>query len=268
VSQPLYFLPGVNAAQLAPDGKLSRSLLESRGIGDVFADVVAANKDCSICDMHGLGPGERSGSILCYQTPGGDLPKRLGYYPDEQTWHQISEGLWIGTMNDSPPTESDLRRKKQHGGYSIELANGERFNIPVIRRPDGSTELPTDMYWDANGAIVEPIKAAYRKYWDETEVVAEWFFAKEQFGGESFNKGKALLLAVDAVGINYRFGKNEQNVLRFIDKENYLSVLMSTIDGPLAVELGEKKSADAEARDAMNTSPGSTEGLTITDQAG
>jgi len=256
--QPLYFLAGVTPATLTPGNgqhvRLCRSLLSSRGLADVFADV--AEGEYSSFELPGRGPCDRVGTILAYNTPAGQAPRRLGYWPEEQQWTQVGDDLWIGIDPAGPPTPEELRRKRQFDWWQAVLGDGAKYSIPVIRRPDGSTGLPTELYvHPLTGRLEEPIKARYRRYWDESAEVADWFF-NGGFDGEtsSFTKARALALAVDALSINYRYGPLEQSVLRLVDSENYLTVLSATVDVQGVVAAGQqKKSGDAAD---LSTLPG------------
>ena len=266
--QPVYFLPNLTKEQLAPGERLDHSVLRARGIGDVFAD--CDFRDVLINQPSGLGPGQHSGLYLCYLVPGtGAIPDRTGFYPDEQEWHQVGDGelVWIGVTKASPPTAADLVRKRVFHGYYVTLADAENWAVPVIRRPDGSTQLPCDMIFDAAGNVVEPIKRQYVEYWDETAEVAEWFFGEKGFDVSGFSKSRALRLAIRALGLNYRYGVNEQNIVRAIDTMNWVSVLASTVDLSKALELVEKKSAPATVAEPLNTSPGQPVDSPTTDPA-
>jgi hypothetical protein len=267
MAQPLYFLPGLKRASLLPDGnKLTRSLLESRGIREAFSDV-AGKSDCFIGDILGSGPGGKSGCVLCYQTPDGALPENTGYRPDSQEWHEVNDDLWIGIDTTSPPTPDDLARPRQHNGYLLVL-DGQSVHVPIIRRPDGSSELPRDLYWDAAGKLAESVKKAYAAYWEETALVSDWFFAKG-FDSPTFDLGKAMALAVRAVGINYRYSRIEHNLLRWIDSTNWSTVLSAAVDGPnaMAIETAEKKSELSSELEPSAITDGSTDEITNTDQA-
>jgi hypothetical protein len=209
---------------------MTRQILKMRGLAEVFSDV--SHDQILSAPLAGRGPNDLSGSVIAYQTVKGEPPRRIGYYPSEQKWTPIGDGslCWIGIDTDSPPTPDDLRRRKEHAGYPIELGDGKEYMIPVIRRPDGSTGLPTDMYLDAAGNLCEPIKSAYEAYWEASAEVCKWFMGRMSLA--DLDHIKALKLAVEALGINYRYSMQEQNVLRLIDKENYLSVLSFSIDLP------------------------------------
>jgi hypothetical protein len=83
------------------------------------------------------------------------------------------------------------------------------------------------MVWDATGKMVEPIKPAYLKYWEETAETAAWIFDAAEP-----DYARALELAVRALSLNYRYGRNEHNILRVIDSDNIVAVLAATVDAP------------------------------------
>jgi hypothetical protein len=196
-----------------------------------------------------------SGIVIGYKSPATDIPKRIGYYPAEQTWTPIGDGTgaWIGLDTASPPTPDDLRRREFHVGYSLELGDGNEWMIPVIRRPDGTTSLPCDMVWDAAGEVQQPIKRSYERFWNDSAIIAEWAFDLDSGEKKDLPIGRMLSLAVQALSINYRFGPNEQNLLRVVDSTNFATLLMLTVDYPRFVSLlGQKKTEST----TVNTSPG------------
>jgi hypothetical protein len=242
MAQLLYFLPDLRQAA-AESIPLRRSVLKERGLAEIFADVPFDQQP--LWELPGRGPDNRAGCLLYYQTPAGGIPRRAEYQPKEQAWTPVGDGslLWIGIDTAEPPKPEEMARRKQYGGYFVELGDGQRWIVPTIRRPDGSTELPTDMIWDAAGRLMEPIKAAYQAYWEETAEVAQWFFEEAEP-----NRARALELAVRALSLNYRFGRNEQNILRTIDRETVFTLLAATV---------EASSAPKKTGQVMSVVPGS-----------
>jgi hypothetical protein len=262
MSQPLYFLPDLRASHLAPGSKLSRAILAERGLDKVFADVVGTEADCSVSELRGTGPDNLPGAILCYQNPAGEMPSMLGYYPDKQTWHKCRDGqFYIGIDNVRPPSPEDMARKKQCSGYPLELAGGEPWTIPIIRRPDDSSELPKDMILNGDGQIKQPIKEAYLKYWESTAEVCRWMTEETDL---TELLPRALALAVEAMSINYRYGIEEQNVCRQIDSENYLALLAFTIDYP-KIQQELDAAEDAKKKETESIEPGEPDSSEITD---
>lgn len=260
--QPLYFLPGVYRQHLVSGGELSQAILKERGIGDTFADVRAG--EFYACDTEG-GPGGKSGVLLAYQTPKGQIPQHTKFVARLQTWSESYDGkVWIGIETANPPTAEDLRRKTVHRGYALEIGN-QSFEVPVIRRVDDTSELPREMFFDAKGNLVEPIKAAYRQYWEDSAEVADWFFAGTWSDEQ---KSRALMLAVQALSLNYRYTLLEQNALRIIDADSFLSVLMATVDVPHARALEEAEKKTESPSVAESITPGFEDASSLTDQAG
>lgn len=266
MSQPLYFLPDIHTAALVgPDGSLSRTFLRSRGLDELFADVTNVNVDCAVTALAARGPGGKSGQILVYQTPSGELPGRIGFYPQQQEWLEVGDGAyWIGIDPAAPPTAEDLRRPgRRHPGYVLESDRGE-WAVPVIRRPDDSTELPCDLYHDPRtGELREPLKEAYRQYWEETGEVIH--FLRLRDSGDAprrveIPKTRALELATRALGLNYRFGSAEQSLLRIIDQQNYLTVLAMTVDMPLFLAIEEAEREKKTRSTSALADPSSTPG--------
>lgn len=260
MAQPLYFLPDLNRAQVFAGSKLARSIIKPRGLLDAFGDCLGLNQ-AGVCDVAGRGPGGLSGVIVHYQSPVTDIPGRIGYYPDEQEWHQCSDGLWIGLSTTSPVTPADLQRPLFHQGYAWTLADGNEWTVPVVRRPDGSTGLPCDMVWDSDGNVQTPIKRAYQRYWDESEIVSDYVFGTDKDGELTLQR--ALTLAVQALGLNYRYGRHEQNVLRLVDTVNWNTVLALSVDFPKFSSIVQKKTPS----DSVSQSLGGEDAAATTDPA-
>jgi len=228
MSQPLYFLPRVSWNR-GQNLSVTRSIIREAGLADIFSDVSEDHVGWSSID--GKGPGDCSGTIICY-LDNREPPRRQGFYPTEQKWSAVGDGskLWIGLDKDSKAGPENLRRATQHRGWPIDIG-GQEYRIPVIRRPDGHSELPSDMIFDAAGKLAYPLKPEYQDYFDVFDIVCEWWRTKELNIGEE-DRAQALRLAIQAFGLNYRYGIAEHSVLRLIDKENFLTILALAIDLP------------------------------------
>ena len=260
MGQPLYFLPNLRAAA-AESIATRRSVLKERGLSEVFADVPLVEQP--LAELRSRGPGDKPGCILYAQAVDGSIPRQSGYYPSEQAWTPVGDGslLWIGVDNAEPPKAEEMQRKRVYSGYLIEMC-GSKWVVPIIRRHDESTLLPTDMTWNATGQFIEPIKPEYLAYWQETAETAAWAFNDVPLARE-----RALELAVRALGINYRFGRNEQTVMRLIDRTTYELILAATVDlaGFNDTAAAQKKMNDQAAEQSIT--PGATDVSPTTDQA-
>lgn len=270
MTQPLYFIPNIEARDLIKAQRLNRDVLRAHGLEEVFADLTR-EEDVSVQELRTGGPLKMGGVLLCYLKEGTrDVPQNLGTYDGINKW-EVRDPQFkalIGWNPDQPPTPEDLRRKRMHRGYLIEGADGNEWQVPIIRRPDDSTELPRDMYVNGDGRLHEPVKEQYREYWEETELVCGWFLHPEA-GLEAigFSKEKAFRMAVRALSINYRYGHAEQRICKAIDSVNFLTVLAWTVDKPRFDEVSAAAKKKPVTSDTPSSTPGSPEESPATDPA-
>ena len=158
MAQPIYFLPNIESKALLAGEQLNRQVLRAHGLDEVFADVRTAG-EVAVMEWRSKGPGDKSGVLLTYlkECPTRDIPQHWGYYPDHQNWEPLAAGLptWIGWNPDQPPTPEDLRRRSLVPGYHYVLGDGNPWVVPIVRRPDDSTNLPRRMF-----IAGEPMKPA------------------------------------------------------------------------------------------------------------
>lgn len=274
MSQPIYFLPNVEARSLVhKGGKLNRQLLAAAGIDELLADVTSEG-DVSIQPWMKKGPGGHSGTLLCAlaETPDRDVPEHLGYYPEHQKWEIRTPGLktsaLIGWNPNRPPTPTDLRRKRLAGGYPLELSDGHEWQIPIVRRPDDSTELPCHMHLGPDEQLVETIKDSHRRFFDELAIVCLWLKHLDKPDEEvGFSKAKAFKLAVLTLSINYRFEHAEQRIVSAVDRENYLQILSRAVDWSRYQAVSEAAKKKPSPASTPNITPGPSDDSPDTDPA-
>jgi len=258
MAAPLYFFPRLTLDQLAPGGRLSAALLAATDTAAVFGDIESVREQTARFESTGPGPGGLSGVYLAANPPHGAAPHRIGYFPDFQTWTEaIPESLWIGLDKEHPPTPADLARPRQYRGEAVRLA-GSDWLIPVVRSPHRMTLLPCDLFWDAAGQVRKRIKARYAQAWEDAGDAFDLFYNPETAGSVAGGLARALEIAVGAIGLNYRYGRHEQNGLGLVDNENWEDVLAALADVPFvrAALAAEKKSEHLAADAGPNTPPG------------
>lgn len=266
--QPLYFLPGETLFGTANEGVLSRGVLAKHGIADTFSDVKGPKfADCEVAECES-GPGGSSGVILAYKRPDGKAPAAY-YHTSGWTWTQCRDNLWIGV--DGNTAAEDIQRPRGYDGYKIPLADMGEFLIPVIRRDDGTTELPRVMGWNESGEFTESIREKYRSLWEETAQVLTWLVEKSP--EDEIDTSLAAKMAIRALTINYRFGMLEQRVLQIVDSENYLTILGMTIDIVKINEIALARTEDAKKKESpspgdasMSSTPGHPDTIQDTPQ--
>lgn len=249
--QPLYFLPNVQRdALVGPDGRLVRQVLADWGLAEVWRDVIAQD-DITSAEVKGQGPGGKSGLIVA-ALAGGDRrpPLPMGFYPAVQDWQPVGDdaGLWIGLSTTAPVRPDDLARRRQSGGYAIAMANDAgTYCVPVIRRPDETSELPADIYWDRAGRFVEAVQEEYRALWEITAEILVWFTEPDGFNTVRFSKARALELAIAGLGANYRYDRALHYRLRLVDRDNWAAVTGAMIDLPKLAIAATPDEATSEA---------------------
>ncbi len=265
IAQPIFFLPHLRESA-AKDIGLRKQVLKERGLLEVFADVPFVEQPLS--ELTGRGPGDLPGCILAYQTPSGDVPRRLGYYPKEQTWTAVGDGslLWIGVDSAEPPKPEEMARKRKIRGYDITLGDGNSWHIPVIRRCDDSTMLPKSFKRNPAGKIESEVRQSSREHWEAFRQAAEWVIGGME--PDKLPEDVAIDLSIRALSINYRFGWVEQNALGIIGSDNYLLALAAAVDIPALNETlaAAKKKNDQQLE--QNSTAGQKDCSAITDQAG
>lgn len=235
MAPPLYFFPNVAKAKLVQGGKFSTEVLGPRNLTRTFSDVSVG--ECFVEDLQGTGPGGSAGVIMRAFATNGERPTRTGYYPKNelQEWTHFSEAdgdFWVGLDSVLRPTPVDLQRKTQVAGYPVTLGKHD-WTIPVIRDPEGGTGLPRKWIMEASGDVAEEVEDAYRELWESFVGVVDIFFNPEDpapAGVFQIDRREAMAHCLDALTINYRIGRAEQNLLGIVTADNWPSILGATVD--------------------------------------
>ena len=154
------------------------------------------------CQVNHNSPSKSQGNV--FADPARHEGKRVGYFPGEQMWRKLPnvEGrdeLWVGYWNDAKPGPADLVRRQLVRGPQIRLADGNAWQIPIVRRFDDASqnwecELPSYFDYDDEGNIVRGSpRAEYASLWDATAPLAE-----QLLDGETLDE-KAVFSAVEAL---------------------------------------------------------------------
>lgn len=270
MAPPTYFFPRVTRDRLVKKDRLDREFLLDVGLARTFDDITSVQQQCSCVDMTGTGPSGASGCLLTAMPVSGDAPVRVGYHPKFQTWKAVmADRVWAGVDNEYPVTPDDIVRRKTRHGYQSEM-QGSVWLIPIIRGPGGSTALESDWEWDEEGVVQETVAETWRDMWEAFVSVQEMLFRHNAVEFE-MSRQEGGDRCIDAVSINYRFGPVEQNILKLINSDTWLTILMSAVDYPTfraALVFDEqKKTTPDEADDSPPTVPGSEDCDPTTDQA-
>lgn len=257
MSAPLYFLPGVDRDALVTRERVNHGALTPFGLDLALADVNDADELLRVTPT-GSTPSGKPGTIVYVGGPGQPSPDRFGYFPAQQTWHDYGR-LWIGLDQLSPVKPADLVR---HGtrrdaagvplapcdGHQVALGDGNLWEIPIIRRPNGSTLLPRKFDW-RDGRMSIDIESRYENVWNLTGEVIDFFLDSAKLAAEGQSRTCTLQWAADmalaALGLNYRVLPELVGLLGLVGTATWQPILGAMIDWPLimaAVRAAEKKS--------------------------
>lgn len=211
---------------------------------------------CNDCEMTGKGwclEGEETAQTRGRGPDGegyffmraGLRPPKFGYYPDTQEWRNTGEGYWIGIDLDNRPDQVGLRRNKiVLPSYEVELGE-EKWFVPIIRRPDGSTGLP--VRYSYRGGELHSHIDRHLEVWEFVNRYAEDFLGEES----SITELELFLGAVKILGINYWIGPHEASFLELLGSIELQAVCMSAIDGRKLLEFLKKSSVRDAVAEAL-----------------
>lgn len=126
-----------------------------------------------------------------------------GYQRAHQEWHWLPSGHWIGWEKGGTITPDDLQRTEMQLGEDVELEDGQKWLVPIVR------SLPGVFGFDEHGNLVEQPRAEYRDLCEyATEVVLHrWFFQADKDEVEEKREvewSEVARFAARVLGINYR----------------------------------------------------------------
>lgn len=263
----LYYLPGKEVATI------DRDAVRAAGLGDVLRDLLvsasAFREGVSLAQVHARGPGERRSGVIVAPLPCAAPPRRIGYYPEAQTWRDCG-GYWIGWETAALPGPAELARPAPIDGYELLLGDGHVWVAPTLRRGVACGNLPRAMGLDEAGQFTLRVLPAFGWAWDLGGEIFDTVF-----GAPSIAWEKAFDLAVRALSINYRMGPIEASILGLVTTENFQRLFDAAVDFDLVRELlaldeegsVKKKMDSASAAGPAPFSPGPADGTPPTPPA-
>lgn len=268
--QPLYYLAGRNVQSLETKGRIDAQILREAGLGHLAEE--ATEIRFNFGEVVNNGPDGGAGALFSCEAqakPEGERANpRMGFHPEEQIWEVANEdqGLWFGQWKEHPPQAVDLLRNSPFGGGLTLSILGRHFMIPVVRREDGTTQLPKDLKALPFREIVKP---RYAEIWERTGPAFDWI-AGGKSESNDFKLEPAFMLALDGLSLNYRVGAIEQNALALIDSGTWFEILCCMLDITSAEKLAaaKKKAQPSEPLEDANLSTGLTADSQDTSQVG
>lgn len=217
----IYFLPGLTAAT---DAELQKAGLGYALDGRRFAfGAISAGPD--------RGPG------LLITIAGDDVP--CAFKPDEQDWQLAPAGYYVGVSKIARPGERDLRRSKMRAApYTVDLGNGDRWSVPIVRGTINKSSLPQFIRLGPDGQSYhyEPmpefagIIADAEKLWATIVEEKDGTYRVKMTTGLEFTE--MFRIAIGALALNYRVGPAECSLLGLFTTGNLAAVGLAMIDFP------------------------------------
>lgn len=248
----LYYFPRATVAAVREGDRFRREFLAGHGLDQSLGGVRSIDREFSLMEFTAAGPGDAPGAMLTPVIPEAP-PPRIGFYPAVQTWTKVAAEpeLWIGLDRDYPPRPDDLARPRVFPGHPVVLADGQTYQVPVIRSPlGGRSSLPRQLYHDPAGVLILQVRPEHEVLWAASGRVWDAFFEPDSAGTMTYSEILGHTLAF--LGLNYRYGPREQSALRLVDTDNWREVMKAAVDWP-AVEAEQKKTEEAAG---MSSSPG------------
>lgn len=236
----LYYIPGGVTPADPPH-------LAKWGLGGAFAHPPTP---CAVV----AGPDGQAGLVLAEDR----LVGRVGYYPDNQTWHDFG-ALWVGVETDRPaPTPESLQRARIIRGHRVRLTDQQQWEIPVARAmletPTGlspAIALPLQCRIDQDGRWVrDAVVADYADLW---RIACDWWdsfvpSSRDESAATSTEK-TAVVFSFDAIlssastvlSVNYHLPPQAISALGLFDEVSAREILMAVIDWPTVVAFSKKK---------------------------
>lgn len=273
--QPLYYLGGLEPADLMVDDRASRVKLTEGGLGHLVCDLSDDDAAQAIIMRSVVQNGPDGGRGVCVaakcieteRTSAGQTPTRFGVHLERQRWEYSPDrpksgrgSLWIGIDTSEPTLPEQLERPTSLGGHwRLEMGDAQRWIVPTLRlpadmpldpdRPVGSV-LPV-RYRAVGDHVEELVLDRYRKLWtDSGRVIDHFVGGTPDTPGPLADEAEKLWrldYALRALALNYRVSMLEQNALGLITSANWQLVLAATVGAPAWRTGAEKKTEEPTA---------------------
>jgi len=232
----IYFIPGIGSLP-------TRDWLFANEM-EFFQDNIG-----DIGQING-GPGEQNGFAFSFRGRT-DPNQKQGYFKKHQKWNKFFDGkLWVGYDSVKKPNPEFLKRKNAIPGYKIKLGDGNEWEIPIARRFDIGSLLPTTLYIGSNGKTLQrPIDDYLRlsKYADMVYSDFEIEYKIVEGTELDFKVTDFDILyeiATECLSTNYNIGRYEISCLGLLQTNFMQDICNSLIDMPFISEAIEEMNAE------------------------
>lgn len=259
MATPVYFISGHKADSLFPGERVDRDVLRKLGLADLWRDTLAERSvDWMATEWSGANtPSNRPGMFVSALPVESHRPPRTVTKFDDGSWQWVAgaNDVWLGIDTLAPVKPEDVERRNQYKGHWVELADGNEWLIPVIRRPAwGQKTIKTD---DGEEQLVDgflegvprlsqimTMDPATRKVTRSIRPVDQriWDWSATFYGvvyDDGHNKKRTMptdddsfAFAATLLAMNYRVGLAEINAWQLFEERCLIKVIQAAMDLP------------------------------------
>lgn len=259
MATPVYFIAGHKADSLFPGERVDREVLRKLGMADLWRDTLADKAVDWLATewLSNKTPGNTPGMFVSALPVESHRPPRTVTQFDDGSWRWLAgeNGVWLGIDTLAPVKPEDVERRNQYKGHWVELADGNEWLIPVIRRPvwgqktiktddgedrqvdgflDGIPRLSQIMTMDpATRRVTRSIRPVDQRIWDWSASFYPLVYS------DGFNQTAPLpqdeetfAFAASLLAMNYRVGLAEINAWQLFEDRVLIPVIQAAMDLP------------------------------------
>lgn len=231
----LYFVPDLSKPQV------TREWLRSSPLCEVLRDVWERSEGWRLLHITecNRGPNGQRG-ILLAANPCDE--QGAFYVEDQQDWRDVGSH-WIGIDRRYKPTAESLRRRRLVPGIEVELATGGVWVLPIIRKPNSETVLPSMpciplVQTSGRGVPAARIPERYQGIWELTGRLFNWYFLSVPLTDTKADSASVLYdAAAVCLGVNYRVGPHELDSLECLEDDDVTEIIRAAIDADTVDEI-------------------------------
>lgn len=219
MKQLLYFVPDVkmitseNLAKWAESAGIEKTM---SGLSPMCAELV--------------GPSGGAGALFTVHRVG-EKGEHVAYHKDTQHWIECAGGkFWIGYVIAEKPGPDDLIRAEWISGYPTELADGNKWVVPMAIALVGDTRLPQTLSKNSDGELVKKITPEHQEISRLAEIALD-NAEEEKTYFETVEEG--FDVATMALALNYHVDEWVISLLDVLTTPKLQNVMESLIDMPM-----------------------------------
>ncbi len=185
----------------------------------------------------GGGPGEKPGYVLHDNSFGG-TPR---YEKEKQVWVPRFgfPGTYVGYWKDSPPGPNELKREKIVAGQPVELLDGQRWVVPLLREwREQDDQIPFEIKLprvlsrdeDTGRLVMGDVVRPFRDLWQNSCAIADELLEQFKGGKVVIDTDQLDSFVAALLGLNYRVSLDEIGLLGLLDFARYHEIVLCALD--------------------------------------